>query len=152
MPKEYMIVGVGNPLRGDDGAGWELARQLQVALRSHGAPVQIRFVQQLLPELAAEIADIAPDVLVVADCTIEPGTASLQRLGAVGTEVQHSHGLTPALMYTIAVRLYEFTGTAWLATVLGTEFGHDEALSCTTRQAIVATVPRVIAELLAWAK
>lgn len=150
MQTDYLIVGVGNLLRSDDGAGWALARQLTAALTANGANVQERFVQQLLPELAAEVAELAPRALVVADCNAKAQAAELHRLegnpaaGEIG-----SHGLTPRQLLALAVRLYEFGGAAWLATVPGSYFVHGEGLSEATEQAIAAAAPKLAAQLAA---
>jgi len=63
-----LLIGIGNPLRGDDGVGpWlvESWRQGRAALEASGdqglgapADVQVRLVDQLLPELAAELAEV----------------------------------------------------------------------------------------------
>lgn len=149
MPTDYLIVGVGNTLRSDDGAGWLLARRLQAALVACGAAVQLRLMPQLLPELAAEVAEIAPAVLVIADCAAQAPHAALQKLTGDTQAAAHSHGLTPAQLLAIAVRLYEFGGCAWLATVPGVTFAHGEELSSRAQQALDSELPPLVAQLLA---
>lgn len=54
-----LVIGIGNPLRGDDGVGrWlaERAEQLPPGTPT-GDPPLVRTVQQLTPELAAELTD-----------------------------------------------------------------------------------------------
>jgi hydrogenase maturation protease len=149
MRTDYLIVGVGNTLRHDDGAGWVLAERLGAALIAHGDNVQLRLVQQLLPELAAEIAELAPMALIIADCTALAGSPPLQKLEHSTPAAAHSHGLTPAQLLAIMVRLYEFSGSAWLATVPGVDFAHGEGLSLSAEQAIQANLPLILAQLLA---
>lgn len=155
MPTDYLIIGVGNSLRGDDGAGWVLAQQLGDALAAggaernadRGATVQVRLVQQLLPELAAEMAELAPAVLVIVDCAAGAEAARLQRIEQAAPELLDSHGLTAGQLPALAVRLYEFRADAWSATVGGSNFAHGEGLSAATAAAIAAAVPVMAAQL-----
>ena len=158
MPTDCLIIGVGNSLRGDDGAGWvlaeQLAAQLSTILAASGAEsdaaVQVRLVQQLLPELAAEMADLEPKVLVIADCAAGAKTARLQRIEQTAAgEPLDSHGLTAGQLLAFAVRLYEFSADAWLATVPGFNFAHGAGLSDATAAAIAAAAPAMSARLLA---
>jgi len=48
-----LVIGIGNPLRGDDGIGWRLA-----ALMPARAGLAVRCRQQLTPELAEELASV----------------------------------------------------------------------------------------------
>ena len=150
MQTDYLIVGVGNTLRGDDGAGPALAERLAGALRKSGAHVRVRCVQQLLPELAAEVAELAPAALVIADCQADAQASALRRLeGNPAAQGVGSHGLTPDHLLALAVRLYEFGGAGWLATVPGVDFAHGEGLSERTQQAIVAAAPDMADQLMA---
>lgn len=154
MPTDYLIIGVGNPLRGDDGAGWvlaeQLAEQLRSALAGSGVTVQVQLVQQLLPEMAAEVTESVPAVLVIVDCEAEAKAARLRRIepATVG-EPLGSHGLTAGQLLALAGRLYEFRAEAWLATVRGSNFAHGAGLSEATVAAIAAALPVMLAQLSA---
>ncbi len=55
-----LVIGIGNPLRGDDGVGWwlaERAEQLPPATPT-GSALLVRAVQQLTPELSGELAAV----------------------------------------------------------------------------------------------
>jgi hydrogenase maturation protease len=151
---EYLIIGVGNTLRGDDGAGWLLAEAVGAALNQRGKRTQIRRLQQLLPELAAEIAEAQPHAQIFTDCSAganDVGQISpLSSAGAAETSgaAWGSHGLTPAQLLTLANRLYDYSGVAWLATVPGFEFGHGEGLSPATAHAIDYLTPQIIKRIL----
>jgi hydrogenase maturation protease len=146
---DYLIVGVGNTLRGDDGAGVVLAERLYAALTQRGVSAQLRLAPQLLPELAAEVAEIAPAVLVIADCAVGGGSAGLQLLAPVQMDTSGSHGMAAEQLLALAVRLYEFCGRAWLATVPGINFAHGEGLTPAAQQAIDDSLPLMVAQLLA---
>lgn len=157
----YLIIGIGNLLRQDDGAGLVLAEALRSALDERGLANQIRQVQQLLPELAEEIGEIQPHTLVIADCRGSAGGASTAAAGqgemaplvVEGDDVGFtgglgSHGLAPAQLLRLAARLYGYTGAAWLATVPGFEFGHGQGLSPTTQQAVERLTPELLQRIV----
>lgn len=75
-PARVLVIGIGNPLRGDDGIGpWLVERALPrwlaaagdrggEGLRGARATVALRSVHQLLPELALELAGVQQLLLV----------------------------------------------------------------------------------------
>lgn len=153
MHTDYLIVGLGNTLRGDDGAGWALAERLAAALADNGSAVQVRLVQQLLPELAAEIEEVKPAVLLIADCTVQEDRPLLRRLDSAHApapgSLLRSHGLLPADLLALAQRLYGFEGAAWLAAVPGFDFAHREGLSAAASAEIEEAAPLLLAQILA---
>jgi hydrogenase maturation protease len=60
-----LIIGYGNPLRGDDDVGWEAASRLAAALPSEA--VHILAVHQLTPELAEAVSEA--DLLIFVDAS-----------------------------------------------------------------------------------
>lgn len=157
----YLIIGVGNTLRRDDGAGIWLAEALAGALAEQGKAVEIRLLQQLLPEIAEEICEIKAQTVLIADCSEEGSDEQagwVQRLlpgedgrrGRLRSEAGEedtgmgSHGLGAATLIEMARRLYGFAGEAWLATVPGVDFGHGEGLSHATQQAIDHLIPSIL--------
>jgi hydrogenase maturation protease len=154
VQNEFLIIGVGNALRQDDGAGLALAEALRSALTEMGRATQIRQVQQLLPELAEEISTIQPRILVVADCrqAVE-GSSEVQISQLDGPQDAaatpqgaklDSHHLTAQQMIAMAERLYGYAGNAWLATVPGEAFGHGQGMSRLTTEAIQRAVPTLL--------
>jgi hydrogenase maturation protease len=152
---EFLIIGVGNALRQDDGAGLALAEALRSALTEMGRATQIRQVQQLLPELAEEISTIQPRILVIADCRQAAqgsSAAEILRLdgtlaaaaSATGGRGIDSHHLAPQQLVAMAERLYGYAGDAWLVTVPGEAFGHGQDLSRLTTEAIQRAVPTLL--------
>jgi hydrogenase maturation protease len=158
----YLIVGVGNTLRRDDGAGIRLAEAVAGALAERGHAVEIRLLQQLLPEIAEEICELEATQVLIADCRTESADAQdggVRQLGAAEEGSMHghlrvegaeigSHGLGAAALIELARRLYGFEGDAWLATVPGADFDHGEGLSPSTRDAIDHLVPAILGQIL----
>ncbi|MGC8794987.1 MAG: hydrogenase maturation protease [Bryobacteraceae bacterium] len=99
-----LVIGYGNPLAGDDGAGWRAAEAL--AASPAGARARVLTCRQLTPELAAEAAGAALVIFLDASVEIPPGAVSCQRLEPVAGSGPFSHHLTPGALLTLAERLY----------------------------------------------
>ena len=76
-----LVIGYGNELRGDDGIGPRVAEA--VAARNHPG-VRVRIVCQLVPELAAELAEARTVIFVDALMDPDGGATELAPLGAEG--------------------------------------------------------------------
>ena len=112
-----LVIGYGNPLRGDDGAGRALAERL-----SGQACDGVRVVacHQLAPELAVDIGTAERVVLVDASTALAPGEVSESRLDplAQGSPAgSSSHHLTPAALLGLSRELYGGSGEAWLVSI-----------------------------------
>jgi hydrogenase maturation protease len=125
-----LVIGIGNPLRGDDGVGALLADQ-----------VGGRSVQQLTPELAAELAEL--ETVLFIDAWLAPAGATPQltqispaagaAAGAAG-----SHRLEPAQLLAISQVLYGRTPEGQLLRVPAYRFAHGTALSIELQAALPA--------------
>lgn len=138
-----LIIAYGNDLREDDGAGLVLAEQLASVWQVKGLTVQSLAVQQLAPELAANIA--GEDVTAVIFVDTRMTTSPFDRSVAVvplqpGTELSPSmgHHVQPNVLLAYAQALYvtEAVPPAWLVTVPGTRFGYGESISDVALSAI----------------
>ncbi len=125
-----LVIGIGNPLRGDDGIGALLADQ-----------VGGRSVQQLTPELAAELAEL--EAVLFIDAWLAPAGASPQLTeispaagaanGAAG-----SHRLEPAQLLAISQALYGRAPGGQLLRVPAYAFEHGTTLSAGLQAALPA--------------
>lgn len=136
-----LVVGIGNVLRQDDGAGWALAEGLVSRLEArrepgHPAPHLLQ-VQQLTPELALEV--VAPGVAAVCFCDVRIGDPVL-RLERVtieqGQPVRMSHEISPGTLLLYASVLDARPIPAWVVTVGGRWFDHGEGLSPEVQEAL----------------
>ncbi len=73
MAPSSLLIGLGNPLRGDDGVGPWLVQKLEAGAASW---LRIKVVDQLLPELAAELAEV--ERLLLVDAWRAPNAAVAQ--------------------------------------------------------------------------
>jgi len=106
-----LVIGYGNPLRGDDGVGWAVA---EAALGDPGGG-DVVTVQALLPELAERVARSSRAVFVDARVGTTPGRISTDAIIPVdaGATLQ-GHALTPGTVVYLAGQLYGWKGDAWL--------------------------------------
>ena len=100
-----LVVGVGNTLRGDDGVGPFVIDLLRTA-RPPG--LELRSVQALLPELAAELP--AHHAVVFVDADLRTSEVRLRPLAMEGREGLHR--FAPERVVVLARRL-GFRGEAW---------------------------------------
>jgi hydrogenase maturation protease len=132
-----LIIGIGNPLRSDDGLGWAVAEQLSQAgdLGSN-----IHTVHQLTPELAQWMT--AADLVVMIDASHEgePGELHIRpaspcaQPGAIGT-----HHTTPEELAALTAGLYDRCPPVIIVSMTGANFDLGEQLS----QIVVCKLPLV---------
>ena len=96
-----LVVGYGNPLRGDDAVGWRVAESIVSDPRLAGAHVMT--AHQLLPELAVELGEAGLAVLVDARVGEPPGSISVMHVApCAGSSSPFGHQLTPAALAALA--------------------------------------------------
>jgi hydrogenase maturation protease len=114
-----LLIGYGNPGRGDDGLGPALAVQI-AALDLPGVTVDIDY--QLTVDHAALIA--TQDIVVFADAMI--GLDRPYRLDRVQTTAPTtlgSHNVTPEAALTLAGLLFGHAPPGWTLAIAGQDFG-----------------------------
>ena len=138
-----LIIAYGNNLREDDGAGLLLAERLVTRWQDRGLPVRHLAVQQLTPELAADIAGEDVTAVVFIDTRLSTSSADLDvgvvPLEAIGEQSPSmGHHFMPDVLLTYAKALYAVDPLppAWLVTVPGVAFGYGERISEATQLAI----------------
>ncbi len=121
---DFLIIGYGNPLCGDDGVGWHVIAAVE-RLLPEGAAVA---VHQLTPEWAEAISKAALVVMVDAAVGDNPGKVSCLRLepkiGQPG-----SHELTAEGVLSMAAELFGHCPPAYIVTIVGESFEISESLT-----------------------
>lgn len=137
-----LVIGTGNRLRRDDGAGWRLAEGLRQRCRP---PVEVLVQHQLTPELAAEItrarAVLFIDAYAVPAAPTPARTAWLTDVAARGGSAAFSHQLSPPSLLALAHSLYGRQPPAWCLWLAGECFGLGDQLSRTGTRALKAAQP-----------
>ncbi len=128
MPKS-LIIGYGNSLRSDDGAGYKAVTILEPELSS--AEVQFIATHQLTPELSEAISR-ASRVLFV-DASHEGGAGEICFEGILRDPYFQpgglTHDLTPSALLELSARYFQAEPEAWLLTITGETFELGENFS-----------------------
>lgn len=126
--ERLMIIGYGNPLRGDDGLGWQAARRLADEVRDG---VDVIACHQLMPELAEPLSRADRAVFIdAAPPGDPPGTIVMGSVQPRPADPgAFTHHLDPAGLLELARSLYGQAPPAELITVAGQQFGFSEQLS-----------------------
>ena len=137
MPR-ILIVGYGNPLRGDDGLAWWVIEELS----REGLPddVEVIVQHQLTPELALSVSRAARVLFIDASRGGRPGEITSESVKAQPLKSTFSHEFSPATILSLAEKLYGKRPEASLISVCGENFDHSETLS----PKIKASLPRLM--------
>jgi hydrogenase maturation protease len=139
-----LVIGYGNDLRGDDGAG------IRVATRVAAQAPQIRAIAtwQLTPDLAGDVAASAQVVFVDAYAANEAGAAlRIERIfsAAAGSASVLGHHGDPAGLVALAERLFGCFPDAWVVGIPAFCFDAGDAISPETSLRIDQAVALVTA-------
>jgi hydrogenase maturation protease len=144
----YLVIGYGNSLRGDDGVGRQVAEQVA----AWNLPqVSSLSVHQLTPELAELIAHT--DVVLFVDASLRDGNqteAQIERLQATDLHLPSDHLWTANGLLQLAQLLYGASPVAYQIWIPARQFDYGTTLSATTREGLnwaVAKIGEVINHL-----
>jgi hydrogenase maturation protease len=144
-----LVVGYGNPLRGDDGLGPAAAEELVGVLGSHC--IEVVTPHQLVPELADAIAGVG--LVIFVDARVEdrpPGSTAETRLeaGEEGPPVGPvGHHQTPAALMAAVEAMYGRRPSAIMFSVAGAAFDFGVGLSPPVREAMPGLVELMAARV-----
>jgi hydrogenase maturation protease len=127
-----VVIGYGNALRGDDGAGPRVA----TAVAGWGLPqVQALAVHQLTPELAETLAAARLALFVDSRLPGHGNDVTVQTLHPAPATASLGHTSDPRQLLALAQALYGRYPPAWLITIPGSNFQPGQALSVETHRA-----------------
>ena len=122
-----LIIGYGNVLRGDDGVGIHVARELE--RQFHEDPeVEIVACQQLTPEMAEDISGSELVIFLDAAHGDEPGTVRCRQVRADAL-LGYTHDVTAEALVSAAEQLYGEVPKAFSITLSGFSFEMGSKLS-----------------------
>ena len=137
-PLLFFVIGIGNPLRGEDGGGIAFARALGESFGRRGVLFYLQVTQQLLPELAEAIATAEASSVIFVDAAAHTANVGLQPVLPEQQPGGLSHHASAETIMLLVNRLYEWPAPGWLVTVPAASFehGHDPGnLPATYKQA-----------------
>ncbi len=126
-----LVLGFGNPTRGDDAAGWEVARRLG---KREIPGVETRVSQQLNVELIEEWGAYEKVLLIDADPQGE--RVRIEKVDPKAGASASTHHLSPESLLQLSKILYETSPPLFLCRVPAREFAFTESFSPATRLAL----------------
>ena len=143
-----LVVGYGNPLREDDGAGWYVAGRIA---ERYGDAAQVLRLHQLAPELSAEVAGV--DLVIFVDARADKLDLGLQvtRVEPVDAPAR-SHYCSPGAILAAAQTLFGRCPPGYLVSIPAHSFAYAERLTPQTLTAAgeaVEGISRLIDDALA---
>jgi hydrogenase maturation protease len=141
-----VVIGYGNPQRGDDAIGQEVISHLQ-ALKM--PTVEAHAVTQLTPELSSKLA-VADCVIFVDACKLKhTDTVRIKPLEACGTEPAGSavpafgHSCDPRSLLALTRSAYGRCPQAWWIEVPASDFTPGNALSALAERGIAQALREI---------
>jgi len=136
-----LVVGYGNPMRSDDGLGWQIAVDL---FRTNRCPdVEVLPCHQLTPELAPAVS--RADAVIFVDC--QQGGASgevcCKEVRSESPPPSFTHHLIPAALLALSSELFGSCPRAFVLSVHGENYAPGDSFS----PAVASRIPDLKAKL-----
>ena len=138
-----LVIGYGNTLRGDDGAGVRAAE----LIAKRRPEIECVCLHQLVPELAEQIAEYNTVFFIDADVNVTQPNA---RLAAPSVEADQprTHFISPESLLSLSRQLYQkIPAKTYVIGIPASNFEFSEELSESTRKAVEESV-RLVESLL----
>ncbi len=134
-----LVIGYGNPLRGDDGVGLKVAEAIE-ALQLPG--VRTLICQQLSPEHAEPISQAR--VVIFVDAAVDaPKAVQVRQLEPGGSSQLMAHAADPRTMLALARDVFGHAPEAWWLTIPAVKLGFDESLSPEAQRGFAEAVEKI---------
>ncbi len=137
-----LIIGIGNPLRCDDGVAWRVNAELSRQSLPEG--VEIVTQHQLTPELAFPASNAGTVLFLDAAQDGIAGELRCEPVTAQRTSGIFSHEFSPGTILSLAQELYGKCPRAFVVSLSGECFDHGETLSHCVEQ----NLPRVVSFMM----
>ena len=129
---KLLVVGYGNTLRRDDGAGVKVAELLE-EMQLPG--VEVLILQQLVPELAEPVAKAQGVVFVDAADTKSEEPVLAEVKPSMASRI-FAHASDPGSILALAGLLYGASPKAWSLAVPAHDFGYGDGISARTMRGV----------------
>lgn len=137
---EWLVIGYGNSLRSDDGAGLRVAE----AVAAWGLPgVRSLAVHQLTPELAECLADAGRVLFVDARLAAEGTDIAVLPVEPSPSTIPAGHISDPRSLLALTRWLLGCSPRAWLLTIPGVAFEIGEEMSATATAGVGLALVRI---------
>jgi len=143
--QRILVIGYGNPLRGDDGFGSLAAGYVE---KRQIPGVEVIVSHQLNPELAALLSISSHAIFLDAVAGDQPGTLRATPVEHCDLSSSGMHHFEPGSLLALAQAIYGQAPPATLITATARSFHHGPEISAEVRQA-AATAAEAIASAAA---
>ena len=125
---KFLIVGVGNTLRGDDGIGAYVCSEID---KKELQDVKTVVVHQLHLEMLEEFARF--EIIIIADATLEGEDVNFYPVKASASAGTSSHRADAGVLVSLAKQLYQKTLTLYICAVKAESFDIGNELTTTAK-------------------
>jgi hydrogenase maturation protease len=143
--RQILVIGYGNPLRGDDGFGGLAASYVE---ERQIPGLEVIVSHQLNPELAALLAESGHAIFLDAVAGDEPGTLRATPVEHCDLSSSGMHHFEPGSLLALSQAIFGQSPPATLITATARSFQHGYEISPEVRQA-AATAAETIASVAA---
>ena len=141
-----IIIGYGNPLRGDDGLGPAAAQSLEEILQDKDTIVMAK--HQMGVELSTELSEADLAIFIDARVGGSPGQLVEEKvIPEDSVPSSFSHHLQPGVLISVVRALYNKYPEAYLFSVSAESFEHGEGLTPSVEAILPELVERVLARI-----
>ncbi len=137
-----LIIGYGNPIRGDDGVGYRAAERLRCMITE--PTVEVLAVHQLTPELADPISRALRVIFIDAAATGEPCTIQRRTISPIPAPGGFTHHSTPDALLALSLTLFGAAPDAILYSIPGQSFAIGEGLTPAVEQVLDKLVSELV--------
>jgi len=146
-----IVIGLGNPLRGDDGIGWYAVDRIAESIKN--PKIEFLKYRELLPEISEKVSK-AKYVLFI-DAAVGGSKAQVEEKGVAPAETYPSfdtHQLDPGGLLAFSKAVYGKAPDAIIMTADGESFQYHDELSVGARAGVQLLVNRACEILGIWLK
>lgn len=141
MDGKWLVIGIGNILRGDDGVGWRAAELLTCEVPRIADVIACL---QLTPELAEPLSQTDRVIFIDACTEGKPGLLDICNLQPrASDDYCLFHHLDPCVLLGLSQAWFKRCPDAVLVTVAGEQFDYQEVLSPPVQTALGRVVQTV---------
>jgi hydrogenase maturation protease len=148
MCADILVIGYGNPLRGDDGVGCVIAEELAKRICDPESKIQVIACHQLNPELAEPIASTREVIFIDASVELKPGEVCVSAVAPDRfSPAAFAHSMKPSALLATASELYGQAPPAKKIGIGAGSFDTGMTLTPKVRQAVRTALAAVEKEI-----
>jgi len=137
--REFLVIGYGNELRGDDGVGPRVAAAVEAL---HLSGVHTLICQQLSPEHAEPVSQAR--MVVFVDAAVDaPREVQFRKLEPASSTQLMAHAADPRTMLALARDVFGHAPEAWWLTIPAEYTGFTEELSLSVQRGLEEAVDKI---------